>query len=391
VRLSNIEITPSPRAAGWSRLGGMLHYRTAGRVAEALWFEVPDHLAPQLSQSGNPWLASLLPLAVTLQEPLELSLPVDPELRENVVGLMQVWDGWYPGQCRPVAIEADLLPHALRPSGARRASFFSGGLDSFHTLLRHVPGGDAINRLPIDDLLLIHGFDIPLGNTVAFDRLRGRVEQVAAHTGTTAVPVMCNLRESGWSVSNWGRLSQAAALAGVALALEPRFSSVLIPSSIHYKYNERWGTNPLVDPLYSTSTTRIANDGAAFRRTDKTRSMARSDLAMQHLRVCWADRSDQNCGKCEKCLRTLTEFELCGALDRCITFPQGAWSLDAMANLRPRHDLDEENLVQLKRHVTEHGRADIAAAIGQSLRRYRTRRRLGRAARAIGIRRKRSA
>src|SRR5690606_35163133 len=121
----------------------------------------------------------------------------------------------------------------------------------------------------------------------------------------------CNLRESGWSVTNWGRLSQAAALAGVALVLERRFGSVLIPSSIHYKYNEHWGTNPLVDPLYSTSTTRIANDGAAFRRIDKIRPVASSDLAMEYLRVCWAGRSDTNCGECEKCLRTLTEFELC--------------------------------------------------------------------------------
>lgn len=387
MRLSDVEITPSPRAAGWSRLHGVLHYRTPGRPAESLWFEVPSHFSTALSDSGNPWLAALLPLAVTLQEPLELPLPVDPELRENVVGLMQVWDGWYPGECRPITIEADLLSPSARPAGPRRASFFSGGLDSFHTLLRHAPGGDAINRLPIDDLVTIHGFDIPLDNAAAFARLMVRVEEVAHATGATLLPVVSNLRESGWNLSNWGKLSQAAALAGVALALEQRLGSVLIPSSIHYKYNEHWGTNPLVDPLYSTSTTRVANDGAAYRRTDKTRSMARSDLAMRHLRVCWAGRSDGNCGRCEKCLRTLTEFELCGALDRCVTFPPRSWSLEAMATIQPRHDLDMENLLQLKRHVTEHGRADIAAAIAAALRRYRARRTLGRIARSVGLRR----
>lgn len=391
MRLTSTDITPSPLAVGWVRLRGQIDFRTPGRAGESIWFDVPAELEGQLSRTGNPWLACLLPYAVTLHEPLELCLPVDAALRENVEAIMQVWDGWYPGAYPPITIDVDVVPPGLTQGGTRTGSFFSGGLDSFHTLLRHQPAGDAVHRLAIDDLITIWGFDIPLTATGSFERLVARVEEIGRATGTTVVPIASNLRESGWSVTNWGRVSQGAALAGVALALEGRFRRVLIPSSIHYRYNEHWGTNPLVDRLYSSGTTLLANDGAGSRRSEKSRVVVESDLAMRHLRVCWMDRSDVNCGRCEKCLRTLTEFELNGRLDRCVSFPTGAWSLQALGDLHLRHDLDEENMLQLLRHAKDFCRDDVAIAVKASIRRYRIRRLLGGLARGIGLRRRRRA
>ena len=204
-------------------------------------------------------------------------------------------------------------------------------------------------------------------------------------TGTTVVPIASNLRESGWSVTHWGKLSQCAALAGVALAMEQRFRRVLIPSSVHYRYNERGGTNPLVDRLYSTRTTILANDGADLRRIEKSRVVAESDLAMRHLRVCWAGRSDLNCGRCEKCLRTLTGFELNRLLHRCVSFPAGRGSRSP-GRIALRHDLDEANF-KAREQVKVHRRRDIASALGVAIRRYRIRRTLGRIARGVGLRR----
>ncbi|MGH7524210.1 MAG: hypothetical protein ACREK8_07885 [Gemmatimonadales bacterium] len=98
--------------------------------------------------------------------------------------------------------------------------------------------------------------------------------------------------------------------------------------------------------------------------------MVRSPLAMANLRVCWMGKSDTNCGRCEKCLRTLTAFELFGALDRCATFPPGTWSLKAIASMRLRHDMDRRHIVRLRERVLERGRRDIAQALSQAIRRY---------------------
>ena len=52
-------------------------------------------------------------------------------------------------------------------------------------------------------------------------------------------------------------------------------------------------------PRRSRSTTTARGDPRP-----KVVRIARSDLAMQHLRVCNKEREEWNCGRCEKCLRT---------------------------------------------------------------------------------------
>jgi hypothetical protein len=340
-----------------------------GVAEEVLWFDVEDHLAGGLSSGGNPWLALLLPFAVTIGEPLELPLPVDPARPEGALALMQIWARWYPA------------------TADRTGVFFSGGLDSFHTLLRHRPGGEAIRRFPIDDLVTVWGLDVPLAHREAFARVAGRIGEVAAATGTTPVTLATNLRESGWNRTNWGLMGQGPALAALALALEGRYRRMLVPSSTRFGSDRAWGTHPLTDSLLSTGTLDLRDDGALSGRFEKAREVSESDLAMRHLRVCWAGGDDRNCGRCEKCLRTLTILELLGRRDRAVTFPAGAWSLEALAGLRYRNALDRRYQGRMAERADTLGRPEIARAIRRAMRRYEARRVLGSLARRFGVRR----
>lgn len=370
MRLARVMLDRSPLSPGRLRLTGDVEYQAHERPAESIWFDVDEGIAGGLSDSGNPWLACLLPLAVSLGESLELCRPVDPMLREGAEAVMQVWDGWYPGRATPIAIECDLLPPRTPDRLGRTGSFFSGGVDSFHTLLRHQPYGGAFMKYPIDDLLTVWGFDVPLSAPAAFHRLADGIARIAALAGTTSVTLATNLRESGWRSTNWGLMGQGPALAAVALALEGRFSRMMLPSSLSYSTVLRWGTHPLLDPLFSTTATTIHNDGAVELRQEKIEALSRWELAMSHLRVCWADQSDQNCGRCEKCLRTLTGFELIGTRDRCVSFPQDTWSLDALASLRYRNHLDRRHMARMAGQAALLGRHDVATAINRAVRRY---------------------
>ncbi len=385
MRLISVERGPSPRDPSWTRLTG----RVAPDGAEPfdLWFEVPPELAANLSDTGNPWLSALAPFAVTRHEALELPLPVDRKLFEGVAAAMQVWEAWFPEHYHPIDVRADFLEPDAAVAGTRTAAFFSAGVDSFYTALRHQPGGDAVHRVVIDELLTIWGFDIPIDRADAIRRLRERIDAVAASLGMSAVMVATNLRESPWNVSNWARISQGPALAAIAQLLEGRYRLVLAPSSLSYGAGRPWGTHPLVDPLFSTACQEFRDDGALFRRSQKIAAVAGSRLAMQHLRVCWMGRSDTNCGHCEKCLRSLTEFELIGLRDRCVTFPPGSWSVDALASLRLRHDLDRRQIERLRVAALARGRTDIARAIARAIRAYDLRCWAVRTARAVGLRR----
>ncbi|MFZ3037045.1 MAG: hypothetical protein WA112_07195, partial [Rugosibacter sp.] len=59
------------------------YVRTAGEIAWGqgnafqLWVDVPEAYAESLSDTGNPWLLAMLPMAASLGEDIELTLPVD--------------------------------------------------------------------------------------------------------------------------------------------------------------------------------------------------------------------------------------------------------------------------------------------------------------------------
>ena len=66
----------------------------------------------------------------------------------------------------------------------------------------------------------------------------------------------------------------------------------------------------------------IVHSGAEATRAEKIARLSRSSVALAHLRVCWQNVGKAyNCCRCEKCLRTMADLELCGVLDGMEAFP----------------------------------------------------------------------
>jgi hypothetical protein len=78
----------------------------------------------------------------------------------------------------------------------------------------------------------------------------------------------------------------------------------------------------MTDPLMTGDRFTIIHDGAGFSRTEKIAAIMRNPIACRTLRVCWAgaDQS-QNCGRCEKCVRTQLNFLANGATRMPECFP----------------------------------------------------------------------
>jgi hypothetical protein len=123
----------------------------------------------------------------------------------------------------------------------------------------------------------------------------------------------------------WGNQYHGAALASVALFASERFREVLIPATHSLRDLVPWGSHPELDPLWSTEAVALVHDGP-ISRLEKLRKVAHSDVAMRHLRVCFRHSlhgmSALNCGRCEKCLRTMAGLRAIGALQRCQTLPR---------------------------------------------------------------------
>ena len=158
MELRDVELTESPGGSGFVRLSGRVTYDEAAHADEEYWFDVASPQADLLTTSGNPWLACLAPVAATIGEPLRLGPAVDARLLENIRELLRVWTAWYP-RLEDVPIEAQVDGPAPAPE-RRTAAFFSGGVDSFFTVLRHANGDGTPRTEHIDDLIFIRGFDI---------------------------------------------------------------------------------------------------------------------------------------------------------------------------------------------------------------------------------------
>src|SRR5699024_362216 len=69
-----------------------------------------------------------------------------------------------------------------------------------------------------------------------------------------------------------------------------------------------------------------------------------------NLRVCFANRTDtQNCGQCEKCVRTAINLRIAGAGDLCTSFPRRN-----VAKTLSRIPINDDNLIfYLKTYLDE--------------------------------------
>ncbi len=369
MELLDIAIERSPRVASNVRLTGRVRFARghgAQPLEERFWFEYPGTCEPEVSRSGNPWLACLLPRALRLGEPLVLRLPVDARLLDNARERLAIWHAW--DRSRPlVPIEADVLGPAAPERPGRTVSFFSGGVDSWFSAL--VP-----RAAPIHDLLLVHGaLDLPLEPPAAFERAHRRLSAAADSLGKPLLVGATNVVESSLRRSDLAHISLGSLLGAVALGLEGRFDRILMPASLWMGWLPAWGSHPMTDVLLSTARTAVVCDGVAHSRMDKVVAIARSELALGCLRVCLRTGDETNCNRCEKCLRTAIALDALGVIERCPGLGGRPLSRDVVERL-PLHDrTDRYYAWQVEAWAREHGRADLARSIRRARRRSRLR------------------
>lgn len=203
----------------------------------------------------------------------------------------------------------------IKPQTSKRhGMFFSGGMDSFYSFLKH--------HNKITDLIFVHGYDIKLSDYELRAKTSAQLHRVAEQNNVNLIEIETNLRDYLDKYVSWGELGHGAALISIGHLLSKEFESITIPSSYHYGNLFPWGTHPLLDPQWSSSSLAFIHDGCEAKRIDKAKLIATNNLALESLRVCWRNPdSAYNCCKCEKCIRTMINLEIYDALERSAAFP----------------------------------------------------------------------
>jgi hypothetical protein len=308
---------------------------------------------------------------------------------------------WYPS-CREIPLEATGGFAALPPRRPPRvAAFLSGGVDSLSMLRANraaAPQGDPASIREAIHLFGWHTDDF-VGQVPRPERLRhheesaSRLARLAETEDVVLLPVRTNARTFHPRFS-WTRdVGFGAGMIAAAHALRGRFTAVHFASGGFPGEHPPHGSHPDLDPLFSSGALEVVHAEPRRTRLEKVRALAAWPAAMSVLEVCLHHGLPApgvvNCGRCEKCVRTLLELAAVGGLDGATTFPERGLLESRLAKARFEGGHLHAYLRETVDGLAANGRGDLVEALlrkmseadGRARRRGRWWRRLARAAR----------
>ena len=275
---------------------------------ERLWFQFPTVEKYPDSDDCDSYLLAMFMEGMKERRKIVVKGSVSGELLSNLVELQAVWDKWDPKRYGLVDIEVDhIRENGVRAPGAVCA--FSGGVDGSFTLWRHSQNKCSYRSQKINFCSLVHGFDIPLADTGAFEVALKRAANTLENIGLKILPIRTNYREitKKWthkfSAALTAALSNFKYLSGTCLIGSGKsYDELVIP----------YGSSPITDHLLSSGEFGVIHDGASHNRVEKVAQIAEWQKGVSNLRVCFqVSQNGENCGKCEKCVRTKLNFLAC--------------------------------------------------------------------------------
>jgi hypothetical protein len=301
--------------------------RIAASVPDELWYEFPAEAEAMLYLGPEPFIAALLPFAMGIREPIQVSEPISAQFAYHLRRWQQLYQLWNRDYFQEVQIQAPGY-HTAPPENQNQqvGMMFSGGVDSFETLLTNLPDENRPPGYGVTHAIFMFQFDLPEFARANYDRAVTSFAKLFTGLGIQFLPVDFNGRHfvpdaSVCDGQTWQNRTHGAGLFGAGLLLSGGLRRLLVSASSYLFGPSLFGTNLISDHLLSTEWFEVIHHGFQFTRVDKTLLLAEQPLTYDYLRVCWWQPDGvQNCCRCPKCLRVMTTLEIAGRLGDYNTF-----------------------------------------------------------------------
>ncbi len=308
---------------GVSELSANVFPDMTPRHAFRVWFRFPPETGA-LPTLGDPFLAGFLIPCMCAGENLHIEAPVSSRLLKSVPAIQKLICDWYPEFVQISTTGTESHELIQRQGSPETATFFSGGVDSVYTLLKH--------HARINQLILVHGFENPVQQKEFLSATRKAVSPTCHGFDKEMIVVHTNLRQiADQNITSWGKeysrsffgfCYQGSILAAVGLCLQNSLERVFVPASHTHNALVPYGSHPSLDPLWSTENLDFIHDGCEASRFQKVKRItAEASFAANSLQVCESNLPDEpNCCHCDKCVRTMMALRLCGVKGQSRTF-----------------------------------------------------------------------
>lgn len=351
---------------GWASAVATVIWERTKRPAQTLMFSTPESTGSYLTVNPDAFLtAAALPAAYHFERTLTIEGRVCPTLLVGVEEAMALHHSWMKDY-EPVRILAEQLDEPRKPSDSGSAAvMLSGGVDALASLRSNrrdfTPDHSSYFKRGI---VLSAGFD-------AFEMYPGswywrRLEDIAQSSDLQLIAVSTNSRELEPSNHFFVYRYLAALLSATAHSLGGGVTHVAIASGGN-PISEVQGTHPDLDHLFSSGAVQIEHHMADVDRWEKTRMIADWPAAQKALRVCtYSNRLPEgtpNCGRCEKCLRTILTLVAMGRLRDFDVFGVHEVSAEYLRENLGFVHWELGYYVDLVQKLEENGRADLSVVV----------------------------
>ena len=279
-----------------------------------LWYEIPKEIdISWRNEDVEPYLIATIILAMQEERGVVAKGSVSAELLSNLTEFCDFWSNCLPELFKKINIECESIerPGDIKPIN-KAISTFSGGLDATFLVWRHITKQAGYRTQPLSGCVMIHGYDMLLSNDNFFNTSFSVAKKTLKTVGLPLIPVRTNIRDVvpvGWIYLH------GTAMVSSLQFLKSKFDVGLIASTDSYhEIVIPWGSSPLTDHLLSSSRLKVFHDGVGYTRSEKAKMIAGWPEGVENLRVCGDIEliSSLNCGRCERCLRTMANFVVNG-------------------------------------------------------------------------------
>lgn len=295
-----------------------------GNRSETLYFKFPEQYQGELSKLADGWVILCLHKMMRAGGNFYVNGAVSASLLDNLEKYCDCWRMLMPEYKAIKIIPETEVQDTVHEFPNRAIMTFSGGLDASFTLFRHKTGRAGRNTKNIEKAVLLFGAgDTPLSKPDEFKLHAENARALCDDMGVEFLTVETNFCQypNDWEMEHFN------VIVGMLYFFEnyPHkiTASSLCVLPVSYKI---WSSNPITDLMLSCNSANVISDDVAYDRVMKADVVKDWKLATEKMRVCWAgaDKS-KNCGKCEKCIRTMLDFIACGVDVPLKMFPADAY------------------------------------------------------------------
>ncbi len=293
------------------------------------WIGASSVLVGLLDTSPSPFLPAAVMVASVLGEDLSIEQRASAVQLEGGRRAMKLFEQWW-GWSTPAVVGDAALPlmGAALTDRASTGLLFTRGIDSTSTLVSSLEGSGP----RVTHLVSIDGLE-PNHSPLVASQVRRDTKSAAASVGLPFVALSTNLRAEVDRFAGWER-THGAVLLGTALVLSPLLGRMVITPTLSDRQPIRHGSTPELDGCWGTERTAIVTADPSLTRTGRARIVMRRPALGRTLKVCWQADVRGNCGRCVKCLMTMTALASVGAPNPSEAF-DAPLSLEAIRSLTP--------------------------------------------------------